>query len=247
MLSKITTSLKSPYQFTKFSLLILLFFVYSSVNATDINKGIKAYKAKDYKTALQAFEALANQGVAEAQYKLGNMYHEGSGVSLDYKKAFKLYMLAAEQSYSEAQFELGVMYYEGQGVPQNYKRMIKWYTLAAKQGVSEAQFDLGIMYNRGKGVAQDSNRAVKWITMAADQGHRLAQLKLTVMYGKGEQGIPQDYIRAHMWANIMDASHIRLNSRNIPSSRDLLALKMTPEQIEQAQEKASDWFDKHNN
>src|SRR5208337_2841275 len=39
----------------------------------------------------------------------------------------------------------------------------------------------------------------------ADQGNALAQLGLGVMYANGH-GVPQDYVRAHMWFNIAAAA-----------------------------------------
>ena len=60
----------------------------------------------------------AEQGDAVAQYKLGVMYYDGSGVLQDYAEAVKWYREAAEQGHAIAQNSLGQMYDLGQGVPQ---------------------------------------------------------------------------------------------------------------------------------
>ena len=82
----------------------------------DWDTGYEAYKAKDYKTALKEFKALACNGNPSSQYSLGIMYNYGEGVIQDYKQAVKWYTLAAEQGNSAAQFNLGNMYGDGRGV-----------------------------------------------------------------------------------------------------------------------------------
>ena len=44
------------------------------VAAQDLNKGLKAYEASNYATALRAWRPLAEQGLAAAQFRLGVMY-----------------------------------------------------------------------------------------------------------------------------------------------------------------------------
>ena len=83
----------------------------TSAFAQDWDKGLDAYNAGDYATALQEFRPLAEQGHAQAQFNLGLMYDNGKGVPQDYAEAVKWYRLAAEQGYAYAQFNLGVMYY----------------------------------------------------------------------------------------------------------------------------------------
>tara|TARA_B110000238_G_scaffold119590_1_gene129588 strand:+ start:726 stop:968 length:243 start_codon:yes stop_codon:yes gene_type:complete len=50
----------------------------------DYNKGLDAYKAYDYATALQEWKPLAEQDQAPAQGNLGVMYEFGNGVFQDY-------------------------------------------------------------------------------------------------------------------------------------------------------------------
>ena len=42
---------------------------------------------------------------------------------------------------------------------------------------------------------------MKWYTLAAEQGNALAQYNLGWMC-LGGLGVPQDYVRAHMWFNL---------------------------------------------
>ena len=89
------------------------------------------------------------------------------------------------------------------------------------------------MYNEGKGVPQDYKSAVKWFSLAAEQGDADAQCNLGVMYEEGK-GVPQDYVRAHIWFSIAVIS----GDKNASKSRDIVANKMTPSQIKEAQKLA---------
>ena len=82
-------------------------------------EGVAAYKRGDYQTALRELRPLANQGNANTQDNLGNMYAEGHGVPQDHAEAVRWYRKAANQGDAEAQYTLGVMYDKGDGVPQD--------------------------------------------------------------------------------------------------------------------------------
>ena len=105
--------------------------------------------------------------------------------------------------------------------------------LSAEQGNSIAQMQLGAMYDEGKGVAQDYKTAVKWYTLSAEQGNVSAQNNLSWMYANG-QGVAQDYDKAHMWYHIAAIDEI-----GSIKNRDIVAKKMTPAQIAEAQKAAS--------
>ena len=106
---------------------------------------------------LDSLNAAAEQGDAEAQFNLGNMYFEGLGVPQNDAEAARLYRMAAEQGIAEAQFNLGIMYFTGRGVPQND---------AEAAMVSAADCNLGVMYFAG--VPQNDAEAARLYRMAAD-------------------------------------------------------------------------------
>ena len=106
-------------------------------------------------------------------------------------------------------------------------------TLAAEQGEAKAQFNLGVMYDNGEGVPQDDKTAVKWYTLAAEQGLANAQFNLGWMYDEG-LGVPQDNVYAHMWWNIAASS----GDKDAIGNRDIIAKRMTPSQLEKAQDLA---------
>ena len=114
--------------------LTFLFLFSGSVYGDDFQDGLDAYNRKDYKEAFRLFLPSAEQGVAEAQYNLGLMYDNGTGVPQDYKEAVRLYRLSAEQGYAQAQYNLGVMYGNGTGVLQDYALAHMWFNLSGSNG-----------------------------------------------------------------------------------------------------------------
>ncbi|TYT73784.1 SEL1-like repeat protein [Desulfobotulus mexicanus] len=140
----------------------------------------------------------AEQGEADARYRLGELYKEGRGVAQDDAEAVKWFGLAAEQGHAGAQNALGVMYDHGRGVEKDYEEALKWYRKAADQGYVRAQNNLGFSYTRGRGVEKDDKEAVKWYRKAADQGHARAQRNLGWMYANG-RGVEKDDKVAVEW------------------------------------------------
>ena len=65
-------------------------------------------------------EREAKNGVPNAQFILGNMYHLGDGVVQDYEKAAYWYEKAANNGEIAAQLNLGILYYQGKGVKKDY-------------------------------------------------------------------------------------------------------------------------------
>jgi len=149
-------------------------------------------------------------------------------------------LVEAEQGFALAQNNLGLLYYNGKGAAQDYKEAVKWFTKAAEQGFAPGQNNLGFMYDNGQGVTQDDREAVKWWRKAAEQGDEDAQNNLGVMYNNGT-GVTQDYKSAHMWYNIAAAN----GNSDAVKNRDNAAKKMTPSQIEKAQDMAREWMAKH--
>ena len=88
----------------------------------------------------------AKKGDAEAQFNLGNMYHDGEGVPQDYDQALKYFRLAAEQGVASAQYNLGLMYGKGEGVQMSKADCMIWLEEAANQGHATSMITLGKLY-----------------------------------------------------------------------------------------------------
>ncbi|MDR1695417.1 MAG: sel1 repeat family protein [Endomicrobium sp.] len=166
----------------------------------------------------------AEEGSAESQFKLAQMYDSGYGIGKDSAEAFKWYQKAAGQGHAEAKkiadainFEQtkkseeenriklaeenrvkAEMYYRGTGVKQDYAEAAVWYKKAAEQGLSDAQYALGGIYYNGLGAEENPKEAFKWYKKAADQGHSGAQYAIGTMYYDG-LGVTRRYGGAVNW------------------------------------------------
>ena len=127
--------------------------------ADDLQKGLAAYEAGDYETALAILTPLAWAGNADAQNTLGWMYDYGHGVEENDAEAVKWYRPAAEQGNAIAQNNLGKMYEHGIGVSQNDEEAIKWYRSAAEQGHAEARQNLDGMLASAASAGDDTASA----------------------------------------------------------------------------------------
>jgi len=122
----------------KLCLVVLALFLCSSVFGATLAEGVAAYKNKDYPAAFKIIRELAEQGDADAQNNLGNMYDQGDGVTRDYKEAAKWFRMAAEQGNALAQYHLGILYANGEGVTKGYIQAHMWFTLSCSGGNEDA-------------------------------------------------------------------------------------------------------------
>jgi uncharacterized protein len=74
-----------PFRFT--ITIVLSIFCLSTPAQADFQEGMNAYKRDDYATALREWRPLAEQGDADAQFALGQLYANGQGVPQDYVQA----------------------------------------------------------------------------------------------------------------------------------------------------------------
>ena len=94
---------------------------------------------KNYAESGKWYLKAANQGLAEAQFKLGVRYFEyGKQAKENYTTAFSWFYKAANQGIAAAQYNVGLMYQLGRGVPTNRVEGYKWYNIAAAQGFTKA-------------------------------------------------------------------------------------------------------------
>ena len=115
----------------------------------------------------------ARRGDAEAQFRLGDAYHYGKGVSGDHAEAAKWYRLAAEAGHARAQFKLGNLYRSGEGVPRDDEEAAEWLEMAAQRGHRTAQLFLSALYRYGRGVPRDLVQAYLWAEQAAANGEMI--------------------------------------------------------------------------
>ena len=83
-------------------------------------------------------ESAAKQNNRTAQFFLGDIYFDGTGVTQDFQEAAHWWQQAAEAGYTSAQYALGFLYAQGKGVTQNSITAHMWFNLAAAAGNNDA-------------------------------------------------------------------------------------------------------------
>ena len=133
---------------------------------------------------------------------------------------------SADYHVSSAHYQKGV----DAALRRDFATALREWKPLAEQGDATPQFQLGWMYEEGHGVTQDYKTAIKWYKLAAEQGYAYSQTALGHMYENGH-GVLQDYARAYMWFNIAAS----LWDTDARKKQDIVAKKMNPTQIEEAQ------------
>ena len=173
---------------------------------------------------------------AWADFKAGEKAYQRG----DFATALREWQPLAKQGQAIAQYHLGLLYSNDQGVPKDDAQARQWYEKAANQEQADAQVNLGGLYDYGRGVPQDFKMAVRWYRRSADQRNDLAQKKLGMMYERGE-GVPKDYVQAYMWYKLGATN----GAKPVAVLRDELAIRMTSDQLVEAQKLVREWKPKH--
>ena len=162
------------------TILILLSLQYILANQAnaELIAGQTAFDKGDYITAYNQWITIAEQGIAQAQRKIGELYLNGHGVNLNYKRAVFWLEKSADQGDQFALTKLGEMYLTGNGINQNYKIAYELFVLAANQQNPIAQFQLGLMLESGLGVQKNLTEALKSYTASLKNGHDPAYERL---------------------------------------------------------------------
>jgi hypothetical protein len=134
-------------------------------SSAELALGNTAHHLKDYAQAMQWYQKAAAQGNAEAEDKIGLLYHEGGVVMPNGNEDWRWFEKSASHGNAQGEFHLGAMY-EKAG---QYTDAVKWIHNAALQGHGEAEFYMGNFYERGLGVQKDDAEAVRWYQKAAAQ------------------------------------------------------------------------------
>ena len=154
-----------------------------------------AFQEGDEK-AFQFYSEAADQGDANAQFTLGEMYHWGGFLDLVAEEAT---IKASRGRYPSLDSRSSV----------NPIESVRWYNLAAAQGHADAQYRLSEFYRRDHGLEEASKwgrlaagqghiKAINRVRFSADQGDADDQLLLGILYGTGK-GVLRDMSKAKLW------------------------------------------------
>ena len=123
---------------------------------------------------------------------------------------------------------------------RDYANAAKWWKLAAEQGHARAQNGLGVLFRDGDLGVADKTQAAYWFKRSAENGYAFAMYSLALLYRDGD-GVARDDIEAHKWFNL--ASSINFDPK-AAFQRDLIAQRMSREDISEAEKRAQEWLNK---
>lgn len=183
--------------------------------------------------------------VLSAFYPAGASADLAFGVELfergEFARSYDELLPDAEAGDPVAQYVVGVILLNNLvASPPKNKDAAHWITRSAEQGYLRAQSELARMYRTGDGVKEDLAKAVAWYRKAGEAGDVGAQLFVADAYAYGH-GVEIDHVEAYMWYEIALEYWGSLAVR----ARDLVAEKMTPEQVAEAERRAGEWRRAH--
>lgn len=227
----------------------------------------------DYQQAVHWFRLAAEQGLALAQVAMGTHRAQGLGIAEDpdeaqrwFRKAYaqgnnlagyNLAILMLKQDRSERQRGLNILhrtaeaghilsqttlsglYREGRyGMSKDTDKMLFWLEKAAKQNHVLAQLSLGSVYLSGKHIPVNGKKAVFWLEQAGLRNHVMAQLALGSSYVKGT-AVKRNLAEAYSWFSLAALT----GHEKAAELRDQLAVRLTAQQLTQAQKATKKRFD----
>ncbi|MBO5923215.1 MAG: sel1 repeat family protein, partial [Lentisphaeria bacterium] len=139
----------------------------------------------------------AEQGNAEAQFKLAEYYGDTTQKHFDGRKSFEWYQKAAVQGNIPAKRRLGNYYILGRGVEKDSDKAQELWQEAAQTGDMASMYNLGTFFH-GHGGPVKPDLGMKYYQQAADKGNSDAQYELGRCYANGCNG-KKDYVQALFW------------------------------------------------
>ncbi len=88
---------------------------------------------------LQEIGLRAEEGDADAQYRLAGMLSTGEGAPQSMDDAARWYLAAAAQGHELAAYKVALLYLRGRGFPRrDYVQAYRWFSISADLGVGDA-------------------------------------------------------------------------------------------------------------
>jgi TPR repeat protein len=220
--------------------------------AGDVPSQLKLGKALYFQRVLYPFllpeaekwlKKVADEGSAEGQYYLGNLYYEKNpSFNPEIRPysylAFEYFKKSADQNYAYAQAAVSLCYERGEGVTKDLAKSFEYLLKAAERGLNGPQWMLGKKYENGKGVPKNYKKALEWYRRSALQGLVPAQFDTGRMFFNG-YGTARNPVEAYFWWLLVAAKAPEFH--DAAKSRDLVETELTAVQVEETQQRAARW------
>lgn len=145
------------------------------------------------------YEAAAELGHPEAQYRIATCYRIGLGRRKSIAKAADWYEKAASQDLPVAQNSLATIYLFETPQSNEYARAIELLVAASEAGDVMAPLTLGVAHFQGKALPKDQSKSMDYYRIAGERGNPSAQALLYHIHSEGLFGQPKDAARAEYW------------------------------------------------
>lgn len=136
-----------------------------TISGLSFDTAMSYYNKGQYETAFPILEKLADNGSANAMFRLGVCYYWDEGVkrsnpkSINFSKCFELMSKAASKGNTDAMLWLGsYLYSNGEGVSKDEEKVVEYTKKAADANNDSAKITLGTFYLTGENVAIDEEK-----------------------------------------------------------------------------------------
>lgn len=142
---------------------------------------IRRNQPGDWSQAAALFQKAAEQGLADAQSRLAQVYRGGFGVARNPVLAVSWARKAADQGDVNSALLLADAYRRGEGVQKDKAEAMAWLDKAAAKGDARAARLMGLAFLTGELTPIDKAKARLWLVKAATAGDLAAKQELAVM------------------------------------------------------------------
>jgi TPR repeat protein len=153
-----------------------------------------AYVKKNYQQAFANFNKGQKLGMVQSTYFLGELFHQGKGVTRDDNKALLYFRQASAGKYPDAEKAIIELYLTGESGVRDRQKAIILLNKIANRSTAHA-LNLAQSFYYAKGVTMDYELARMFYLIAAQNDNGIALNHLGEIHRYG-QGVPVDFVKA---------------------------------------------------
>lgn len=137
-------------------------------------EALKAYRAKDFDTALSIWNEEVKHKNDQAMANLGLMYLKGEGVEKNFDTARDWFEQSAQYENDSANYNLALMYSSKIGVEEDIPKAIEYFRIAVKKNHQGANFRLALILLKDRTDEEKVREGFECMLKAALLGHPMA-------------------------------------------------------------------------